>query len=201
MWYNYLAIFNSSYNVEQLESTAITIFVFISGTSFFGVIFISIATVALIIRSLCSTQLNGGVRKFYRQALKATLPFLLLQVCLFLYGLVLLVLEVMLLGPIATGTSYDIKLLRMLIIFYLLYPCSLVLLPLLLLCQPRVTRNLKCMRGGRGGGREDEDRLETAPTSRWSTAVSSRTQFIVPPESFLTEQDPLVIRQETNTVV
>ena len=156
--------------------------------SILGVIFISIAVVALIIRSLCSTQLNGGMRKFYRQALKAALPFLLLQICGFLYISFTVI--------IIFHLHYGI------VIAMLLYPCSFVLLPLLLLCQPQVTRNLKCWRGrGRGRGRGDEDCLETAPTSRWSTAVSSRTQFIVPPESFFTEQDPLVIRQETNTVV
>ena len=82
----------------------------------------------------------------------------------------------------------------------LLYPCSFVLLPLLLLCQSQITHNLKCRRERervRVRGREDEDRLETAPTSYWSTAVTSRTQFIVPPES--TETDPLIITQDTGT--
>ena len=155
--------------------------------SILGVIFTSIAVVALIIRSLCSTQLDGGVRKFYRQALKSALPFLLLQICGFHY------------------ISFTVIIFRFhdgIVIAMLLYPCSFVLLPLLLLCQPQVTRNLKCRRGrGRGRGKGDEDCLETAPFSRWSTAVTSRTHFIVPPESFFTEQDPLVIRQETDTVV
>ena len=150
--------------------------------------FISIATVALIIRSFCSTQLNGGVRKFYRQALKAALPFLLLQICWFLFGFVSIAMYVSL-------TS-----LNGLIIFASLYPCTFVLLPLLLLCQPQVTRNLKCRRG-RGRGREEEDHSETAPFSRWSTEVTSRTHFIVPPESVFTEQDPLVIRQETGNAL
>ena len=150
-----------------------------TGASVFGVIFISIATVALCFRSFCSTQLNLGVRKYYRQALKGALPFLLLQICVLLYSMLTLVF-------ICERALVPI----------LLYPCSFVLLPTLLLCQPQVTHNLKCRRGrgrgrgGGGGGREDEDRLETAPTSYWSTAVSSRTQFIVPPESFFTEQDP-----------
>ena len=163
-----------------------------TSANFFGVTFVSIATVALIIRSFCSTQLNGGVRKFYRQALKSALPFLLLQM-LFIFSLVSLVMILI----INNFLSYSIRQMvhHAYVILFLLYPCSFVLLPLLLLCQPQVTRNLKCRKRGEGGGREDEDRLETAPTSRWSTAVSSKTQFIVPPESFLTEQDPLVIRQ------
>ena len=69
---------------EQLEHT--WIFLIISAASIFGVIFISIAIVALIIQYCCSTQLNGGVRKFYRKALKAALPFLLLQICGFLFS-------------------------------------------------------------------------------------------------------------------
>ena len=163
-----------------------------TGVSLFGVTFISIATVALIIRSFCSTQLNGGVRKFYRQALKGALQFLLLQICWFLFGFVSLAMFT----P-TIDISYQIPI----VIFTSLYPCSFVLLPLLLLCQPQVTRNLKCRRG-RGRGREEEGHSETAPFSRWSTEVTSRTHFIVPPESFFTEQDPLVIRQETgNTVV
>ena len=163
--------------------------------SIFGVIFISIATVALIIRSFCSTQLNGGVRKFYRQALKAALPFLLLQI---LWFLVSIAMYMSFFYRLRYGT-YQI-ILNGLFIFVLLYPCSFVLLPLLLLCQPQVTRNLKCRRG-RGRGREEEEHSETAPFSRWSTEVTSRTHFIVPPESFFTEQDPLVIRQETGNAV
>ena len=62
--------------------------------SIFGVIFISIATVALIIRSFCSAQLNGGVRKFYTQALKAALPFLLLQILWFLFCFVSIAMSV-----------------------------------------------------------------------------------------------------------
>ena len=164
------------------------------GASLFGLTFISIATVVLIMRSFYSTQLNGEMRKFYRQALKAALPFLLLQICGVLYILLIIVL---------LALPEDHKLLRyykyLNLIPTLLYPCSFVLLPILLLCQPQVTHDLKCRRGmGRkrrgGGGNEDEDRLETAPTSHWSTAVS-RTQFIAPPESVLTEQDPLIIEQ------
>ena len=168
-----------------------------TGVSIFGVTFISIATVALIIRSFCSTQLNGGVRKFYRQALKAGLPFLLLQICWFLFGFVSIAMYVSLLYTWSNDTYQMI--LNGLIIFIslALYPCTFVLLPLLLLCQPQVTRNLKCRRG-RGRGREEEDHSETAPFSHWSTEVTSRTHFIVPPESVFTEQDPLVIRQETN---
>ena len=162
------------------------------GVSIFGVTFISIATVALIIRSFCSTQLNGGVRKFYRQALKTTLQFLLLQIFWFLVSLATLISTI-------SAVTYEIEN-WLIILFVLLYPCSFVLLPLLLLCQPQVTRNLKCRRG-RGRGREEEDHSETVPFSRWSTEVTSRTHFIVPPESFFTEQDPLVIRQETNAVV
>ena len=166
-----------------------------TGVSIFGVTFISIATVALIIRSFCSTQLNGGVRKFYRQALKAALPFLLLQI---LWFLVSIAMYMSFFYRLRYGT-YQI-ILNGLFIFVLLYPCSFVLLPLLLLCQPQVTRNLKCRRG-RGRGREEEEHSETAPFSRWSTEVTSRTHFIVPPESFFTEQDPLVIRQETGNAV
>ena len=162
-----------------------------TGVSIFGVSFISIATVALIIRSFCSTQLNGGVRKFYRQALKGALQFLLLQICWFLFGLVSLAMFT----P-TIDISYQIPI----VIFTSLYPCSFVLLPLLLLCQPQVTRNLKCRRG-RGRGREEEDHSETVPFSHWSTEVTSRTHFIVPPESFFTEQDPLIIRQETGNAV
>ena len=169
-----------------------------TGVSIFGVIFISIATVALIIRSFCSTQLNGGVRKFYRKALKAALPFLLLQICWFLFGFVSIAMYVSSLCTWSNDTYQMIQ--NGLIIFISLYPCSFVLLPLLLLCQPQVTRNLKCRRG-RGRGREEEDRLETAPFSHWSTEVTSRTHFIVPPESVFTEQDPLIIRQETNAAV
>ena len=166
-----------------------------TGVSIFGVTFISIATVALIIRSFCSTQLNGGVRKFYRQALKAAIPFLLLQILWFLFGFVSIAMYVI---SLLYTWSYDTYL-NGLYIFVLLYPCSFVLLPLLLLCQPQVTRNLKCRRG-RGKGREEEEHLETVPFSHWSTEVTSRTHFIVPPESVFTEQDPLVIRQETNAV-
>ena len=169
-----------------------------TGVSIFGVTFISIATVALIIRSFCSTQLNGGVRKFYRQALKAALPFLLLQICWFLFGFVSIAMYVSLLYTWSNDTYQMIQ--NGLIIFISLYPCTFVLLPLLLLCQPQVTRNLKCRRG-RGRGREEEDHSETAPFSRWSTEVTSRTHFIVPPESVFTEQDPLVIRQETGNAV
>ena len=161
-----------------------------TGVSIFGVTFISIATVALIIRSFCSTQLNGGVRKFYRQALKAGLPFLLLQICWFLFGFVSIAMYVSFYYTWSIDTYQMI--LNGLIIFTSLYPCTFVLLPLLLLCQPQVTRNLKCRRG-RGKGREEEDQLETVPLSHWSTEVTSRTHFIVPPESFFTEQDPLVI--------
>ena len=166
--------------------------------SIFGVTFISIAIVALIIRSFCSTQLNGGVRKFYRQALKAAIPFLLLQILWFLFGFVSIAMFVSLLYTWSYDTYQMIQ--NGLFIFTSLYPCTFVLLPLLLLCQPQVTRNLKCRRG-RGRGREEEDHLETVPFSRWSTEVTSRIQFIVPPESVFTEQDPLVIRQETNAVV
>ena len=164
-----------------------------TGVCIFGVTFISIVTVALIIRSFCSTQLNGGVRKFYRQALRAAIPFLLLQILWFLFGFVSIAMYVI---SLLYTWSYDTyqMILKGLFVFVLLYPCSFVLLPLLLLCQPQVTRNLKCRRGR---GREEEDRSETAPTSHWSTEVTSRTHFIVPPESFFTEQDPLVIRQET----
>ena len=169
-----------------------------TGVSIFGVTFISIATVALIIRSFCSTQLNGGVRKFYRKALKAALPFLLLQILWFLFGFVSIAMYVSSLYTWSNDTYQMI--LNGLIIFISLYPCSFVLLPLLLLCQPQVTRNLKCRRG-RGRGKEEEDHSETAPFSRWSTEVTSRTHFIVPPESFFTEQDPLVIRQETGNAV
>ena len=167
-----------------------------TGVSIFGVIFISIATVALIIRSFCSTQLNGGARKFYRQALKAALPFLLLQIFWFLFGFVSIAMFISYI--FAQVSSWMI--LNGLIIFTSLYPCTFVLLPLLLLCQPQVTRNLKCRRG-RGRGREEEDHSETAPFSHWSTEVTSRTHFIVPPESVFTEQDPLVIRQETGNAV
>ena len=166
--------------------------------SIFGVTFISIATVALIIRSFCSTQLNGGVRKFYRQALKAAIPFLLLQILWFLFGFVSIAMYVSLLYTWSDDTYQMIQ--NGLIIFVSLYPCTFVLLPLLLLCQPQVTRNLKCRRG-RGRGREEEEHSETVPFSRWSTEVTSRTHFIVPPESVFTEQDPLVIGQETNAVV
>ena len=168
-----------------------------TGVSIFGVTFISIATVALIIRSFCSTQLNGGVRKFYRQALKAALPFLL-QICWFLFGFVSIAMYMSLLYTWCYDTYQMI--LNGLIIFISLYPCTFVLLPLLLLCQPQVTRNLKCRRG-RGRAREEEEHSETVPFSRWSTEVTSRTHFIVPPESFFTEQDPLVIRQETGNAV
>ena len=170
-----------------------------TGVSIFGVTFISIATVALIIRSFCSTQLNGGVRKFYRQALKAALPFLLLQILWYLFGFVSIAMYVSLILFYTFNDTYQM-IRKVLIIFVSLYPCSFVLLPLLLLCQPQVTRNLKCRRG-RGRGREEEDHSETAPFSRWSTEVTSRTHFIVPPESVFTEQDPLVIRQETGNAV
>ena len=170
-----------------------------TGVSIFGVTFISIATVALIIRSFCSAQLNGEVRKFYRQALKAALPFLLLQILWFLFGFVSIAMYVSFPYIFRYGTYQ--MFLNGLYIFVLLYPCLFVLLPLLLLCQPQVTRNLKCRRG-RGRGREEEEHSETVPFSRWSTEVTSRTHFIVPPESFFTEQDPLIIRQETgNTLV
>ena len=169
-----------------------------TGVSIFGITFISIATIALIIRSFCSTQLNGGVRKFYRQALKAALPFLLLQICWFLFGFVIASIHMSYFLSLSNDTYQMI--LNGLIIFISLYPCSFVLLPLLLLCQPQVTRNLKCRRG-RGRGREEEDHSETAPFSHWSTEVTSRTHFIVPPESVFTEQDPLVIRQETGNAV
>ena len=169
-----------------------------TGVSIFGVTFISIATVALVIRSFCSTQLNGGVRKFYRQALKAALPFFLLQILWFLFGFVSIAMHMSLLYTLRYGTYQMFQ--NGTIIFTSLYPCTFVLLPLLLLCQPQVTRNLKCRRG-RGGGREEEDHSETVPFSHWSTEVTSRTHFIVPPESFFTEQDPLIIRQETGNAV
>lgn len=53
----------------------------IIGASVFGVVFVIIASGVLIGRSFCSTQLNGRVRMFYRQALRETIPFLLLQLC------------------------------------------------------------------------------------------------------------------------
>ena len=164
----------------------------IIGASVFGVVLVSIAAGVLIGRSFCSTQLNGRVRMFYRQALRETIPFLLLQLC----------------GSLFTAISINIPFpiyhvhgeTDVVSTTLLLYPCSFVLLPLLLLCQSQITHNLKCRRErGRGRGREDEDRLETAPTSYWSTAETSRTQFIVPPES--TETDPLIITQDTGTTV
>ena len=191
-----------SYSICKSYLVGVLMFYFYSplylntGVCIFGVSFISIATVALIIRSFCSTQLNGGVRKFYRQALKAALPFLLLQILWFLFGFVSIAMYVSLLYTWSNDTYQ--KILNGLFIFVLLYPCTFVLLPLLLLCQPQVTRNLKCRRGR---GREEEDHSETAPFSHWSTEVTSRTHFIVPPESVFTEQDPLVIRQETYAVV
>ena len=194
-----------SYSICKSTLVAFLMFYFFSPlylntvAGFFGVIFISIATVALIIRSFCSTQLNGGVRKFYRQALKAALPFLLLQILWFLFCFVSIAMYVSL-PPFYTFNDTYQMIRKGFIIFISLYPCSFVLLPLLLLCQPQVTRNLKCRRG-RGRGREEEDHSETAPTSHWSTEVTSRTQFIVPPESFFTEQDPLIIRQETGNAV
>ena len=183
-----------SYSICKSTLVAFLMFYFFSPlylntvVGFFGVTFISIATVALIIRSFCSTQLNGGVRKFYRQALKAALPFLLLQICWFLFSLVSLAVFYN-----AIPATYQ-KILNGLIIFTSLYPCTFVLLPLLLLCQPQVTRNLKCRRG-RGRGREEEGDTETAPFSHWSTEVTSRTHFIVSSESVFTERDPLIIRQ------
>ena len=71
----------NSYHVAIAMADLLSPLLLHTGVSIFGVTFISIATVALIIRSFCSTQLNGGVRKFYRQALKVALPFLLLQIC------------------------------------------------------------------------------------------------------------------------
>ena len=197
--YQYINLIYPICKSELVATVIITLFslLFLNGVSIIGVIFISIATVALIIRSFCSTQLNGGVRKFYRQALKAALPFLLLQILWFLFYFVSIAMSVNLLYTF--NDPYQM-IRKVLIIFISLYPCSFVLLPLLLLCQPQVTRNLKCRRG-RGRGREEEDHLETVPFSRWSTEVTSRTHFIVPPESFFTEQDPLIIRQETNAVV
>ena len=190
----------NSYRVAIAMTNFVSPLYLNTGVSLFGVTFISIATVALIMRSFCSTQLNGGVRKFYRQALKGALPFLLLQICWFLFGLVSLAMFRSIID-----ISYHIPSIyqmngKGIVIFVSLYPCSFLLLPLLLLCQPQVTRNLKCRRG-RGRGREEEDHLETVPFSHWSTEVTSRTHFIVPPESVFTEQDPLVIRQETNAVV
>ena len=175
--------------VNKNETALISIFLFIPAVSIFGVIFISIAIVALTTRSFCSTQLKGGARKFYRKALKAALPFLLLQICGFLFSSLLAIILF----------DEHVSHIRPVAVVILLYPCSFLLLPILLLCQSQVTHNLKCRRWrgrrrGRGGEREDEDRLETAPFSRWSTAVSSGTQFISPNSSF-TEQDPLIIRQ------
>ena len=190
VWFLHFIYF--SYSICKSTLVAFLMFYFFSPlylntcVSIFGVIFISIATVALIIRSFYSTQLNGGVRKFYRQALKAALPFLLLQIFWFLFSFVLLAVFYN-----AIPATYQ-KILNGLIIFTSLYPCSFVLLPLLLLCQPQVTRNLKCRRGR---GREEEDDFETAPFSHWSTEVTSRTHFIVSSESIFTEQSPLIIRQ------
>ena len=196
IWFLYLKLVYPTCKSVLVATAMTSLFSpsFLNSVNIFGVTFISIATVALIIRSFCSTQLNGGVRKFYRQALKAGLPFLLLQICWFLFGFVSIAMFVSLFHTWSNDTYQMIQ--NGLIIFVLLYPCSFVLLPLLLLCQPQVTRNLKCRRG-RGRGREEEDHSETAPFSRWSTEVTSRTHFIVPPESFFTEQDPLIIRQET----
>ena len=156
---------NFSYSICKSTVVAFLMFYFFSplylntGVSIFGVTFISIATVALIIRSFCSTQLNGGVRKFYRQALRAAIPFLLLQILWFLFGFVSIAMYVSSLYTWSNDTYQMI--LNGLIIFTSLYPCTFVLLPLLLLCQPQVTRNLKCRRG-RGRGREEEDHLEIA---------------------------------------
>ena len=186
----------STPNRNVCETFHESLILVITGASVFGVVFVIIAAGVLIGRSFCSTQLNGRVRMFYRQALRETIPFLLLQLC----GSLFTVISINIPFPIyhVHGETDVVS------ITLLLYPCSFVLLPLLLLCQSQITHNLKCRRErervrGRGRGREDEDRLETATSSYWSTAVTSRTQFIVPPES--TETDPLIITQDTGTTV
>ena len=125
------------------------------GVSIFGVTFISIATVALIIRSFCSTQLNGGVRKFYRQALKAALPFLILQIFWFIFGLVSLAMFFS-----SVSATYHTIINRLIIIIYLTLPVyicaasSAVAMPTTSHTQPQVQEG-EGEGEGRGGSLGD----------------------------------------------
>ena len=165
--------------VNLLDITSISTLTI--GVYTFGVLFVSIATTSLCIRPLFSTQLNGEVRKFYRRALKGAFPFLILLIC---------------------GLGYNITFFLGLRNFYasiitLLLPCIFVLLPVLLLCQPPVIKVFKCKKSFVGG---EDDHFVTAPTNQLSTEVTSRTLFVIAPETTYTEQDQLINRQEQPTL-
>ena len=130
---------------------------------------VSTATISAVIFTLCKGAFVGS-RETHKKAVMKLAPFLGFFVLQNLYGI----------PQVLSRFFSDQFSVNMFI--YSLYPLTFLSLPFLLLYQPRVRQKLRHKR------RKEETNLQ----QQYQT---SQTHFIVPPETSLTEQEPLIIRQ------
>ena len=147
-------------------------------------ILVTTVTSGMIFVILYRGSVSGGAcNLLHKKALKEAVPFLvfiLVHQAVILLVFVCLVFHIV---KVKEGKEPS----PVSVILFNLYPLALVLLPVLLLCQPRIQHNLRCKRRHSASTQQ--------PTVHQCTVQqTSHTHFSVAPET-CTEQDPLIIRQ------